>query len=271
MNEPYTPEQTEAIRFFLRECQGARQPRYRVLRCAEELAKVPIQEIAKIAAMLVPNPASVAAKEGLPEKGGDDEKPVQGKATTQKRVNQENPLVVATAKAFELLEIACYGNVELKSTGSYEAGLAKFVKGKKIDEEALEYEAKMPKWEWEDDETAPFDEGLMVIMPDTKLKRADREARFRDWLSDRWREAEPEQNDQQRMIAVGEDIDKMKTSGISRKLFGQACVTLNDDWWNRRISESRVVSGQKGGRRKAGTRDQAQSKSSKPKTAHKIS
>src|SRR4030095_10940967 len=153
-------------------------------------------------------------KEGLPEKGGDDEKPVQGKATTQKRVNQENPLVVATAKAFELLEIACYGNVELKSTGSYEAGLAKFVKGKKIDEEALEYEAKMPKWEWEDDETAPFDEGLMVIMPDTKLKRADREARFRDWLSDRWREAEPEQNDQQRMIAVGEDIDKMKTSGI---------------------------------------------------------
>jgi hypothetical protein len=94
MNEPYAPEQTEAIRFFLRECQGARQPRYRVLRCAEELAKVPIQEIAKIAAMLVPNPASVAAKEGLPEKGGDDEKPVQGKATTQKRVNQENPLVV---------------------------------------------------------------------------------------------------------------------------------------------------------------------------------
>jgi hypothetical protein len=87
MNEPYTPEQTEAIRFFLRECQGAQQPRYRVLRCAEELAKVPIQEVAKIAAMLVHNASSAVATNSPVKKDGDDEKPASGGATS-KRVDE---------------------------------------------------------------------------------------------------------------------------------------------------------------------------------------
>ena len=66
-------------------------------------------------------------------------------------MNQENPLVVATAKAFELLEIAYYGSFELKNTGSYEAGLAKFLEGKRIDEDSLETEASLPKWKWQYD------------------------------------------------------------------------------------------------------------------------
>ena len=114
------------------------------MRCATELAQVPIEEVAKIAAMLVHNAAR--AKDGLPKKEGDDEKTAPSKAATQKRVDQENPLIVATAEAFELLEIAYYGNFGLNDTGSYEAGLAKFAEGKKIDEEGLEGEAKIPNW-----------------------------------------------------------------------------------------------------------------------------
>ncbi len=145
--------------------------RYRVLRCAKELADVPIEEVAKIAAVLVHKLESAAAKDDLPRKDGDDdEKTAPSKATTRKRVDEGNPLVLATAEAFELLEIAYYGKLGLKNTGSYEAGLAKFVEGKKIDEEGLEGFDKMPKWEWKNDETAPFDKGLMVLMPSSSLK-----------------------------------------------------------------------------------------------------
>ena len=190
--------------------------RYRVLRCKKELADVPIEEVAKIAAMLVRNRVSAAAKGGLAKKDGDDEKTAMSYAMTRKRVDEENPLVVATAEAFELLEIAYYGNFGLKDTGSYEAGLANFVEGKRIDEEGLEGVDEMPKWEWENDETAPFDKGLMVLMP--KLKRVEREGRFKAWLSDRARGAKPEQADQERMIEVGENMAKMKTEWHSAEV-----------------------------------------------------
>ena len=196
--------------------------RYRVLRCAKELAAVPIEEVAKIAAMLVRNPASEAAKGGLAKKDGDDEKTATSEATTPKRVDEENPLVVATAEAFELLEIAYYGNFGLKETDSYEAGLAKFVEGRTIDEKFLDGIASSPKWQWQDAETAPFDKGLALLMP--KPKRADREARFKAWLNDRCREAKPEQDDQERMIEVGENIAKMKTSGIPRNYSGKRAL-----------------------------------------------
>ena len=55
--------------------------RYRVLRCVKELDQVPIEEVAKIAAMLVHNAA--AANDGLPKKDGGDEKTAPSKATTQ--------------------------------------------------------------------------------------------------------------------------------------------------------------------------------------------
>ena len=229
--------------------------RYRVLRCAKELEDVPIEEVAKIAAVLVHNLESAAAKDDLSKKNGDDEKTAPSKATTRKRVDEGNPLVLATAEAFELLEIAYYGNFGLKDTGSYEAGLADFVEGKRIDEEGLEAEASLPKLETKYDEYGrkvpeSFDDGLKTLMP--KLKKADREARFRAWLSDRCRETKPEQSDQERMIEVGESIAEMKKNGIPRMLLGQACVTLNDDWWNSRVSETRSVAGRKGGATQGG-------------------
>jgi hypothetical protein len=59
------------------------------MRCAEELAAVPIEEVAKIATRLVCHPARAAAKEDLARKGGDDWNTEQGKAPTQERVDQD--------------------------------------------------------------------------------------------------------------------------------------------------------------------------------------
>ena len=97
----------------------------------------------------------------------------------------------------------------------------------------------------------------MELLPE--LEKADREARFKAWLSNRCREAKPTQDDQARMIEVGEKIAVMKKSGIPRALFGQAAVTLND-WWKRQVSESHSAAGQKGGRPKAGHERSGRSK-----------
>ena len=85
--------------------------RCRKLDCAKELAAVPIQEIAKIAAALARNPGSAAVKDGLQKKDSDDGNTAPGEAMTKKRrkrrerVDERDPLVEATAKTFELLEI----------------------------------------------------------------------------------------------------------------------------------------------------------------------
>ena len=98
---------------------------------------MPIEEVAKIAAILV--------REG-------------GLSSDEK-----NPLVVATAKAFELLEIAYYGNQGLAGNGSYEAGLAEFVEGKRTDDKFLAAVVSLPEWEPKYDEHGqplpePFDD-----------------------------------------------------------------------------------------------------------------
>jgi len=93
------------------------------------------------------------ATKGLVKKDGDDEKPASGEATPRKRVDEENPLVEATAKAFELLEIAYYGNFGLKNDGSYEAGLAEFIHGKKNHEDFLKGIAVIRKWEHKPNES----------------------------------------------------------------------------------------------------------------------
>ena len=83
--------------------------RCRKLDCAKELAAVPIQEVAKIAAALARNPGSAAVKDGLQKKDSDDGNTAPGEAMTGKRrerVDEKDPLVEATAKTFELLEIA---------------------------------------------------------------------------------------------------------------------------------------------------------------------
>ena len=135
----------------------------------EELAKVPIHEVAKIAAALVQNPGSVALKDSPPEKDSDDGKTTRGKATTQKPLDEEGPLVVATAKAFELLEIAYYGKSGLRKEDSYEAGLAEFVEGKKSGEEFLRWSHRFPGGAEYDEQgqplPVPFDEGLKMLIP----------------------------------------------------------------------------------------------------------
>lgn len=225
--------------------------RYRILRCAKELAKVPIEEVAKIAAMLVHNGA--AANDGLPRKDVGDEKIALSKATTQKRVDQENPLVVATAKAFELLEIAYYGNFGLNGKGSYEAGLAKFVEGKKIDEEGLEAEAKIPEWDWKYDEhgkkqPVPFDQGLKELMPLPGYSKAkandERIARFKPFFVC-WLRSDPNEDERELAKKADDAIGEMKRSGIPPREFGKWRVMF-PEWWKRKVSHSCSTAGQQG-------------------------
>jgi hypothetical protein len=121
--------------------------------CKEKLVMVPIHEVAKIATILLNSDGNDAAKERPTPKVSDAGKTALGPATTR-RVNMENPEVAATAKAFELLEIAYYGKQGLADKGSYEAGLADFVERKKIAEDFLAAVESLPKWELEYDEQA---------------------------------------------------------------------------------------------------------------------
>ena len=94
----------------------------------------------------------------------------RGRKPGKSQIDDLNPLVSATAKAFELLEIAYYGKSGLSNEDSYEAGLAEFVEGKKSSEEFLEAVASLPEWEPEHDEQGqplpvPFDEGLKMLIP----------------------------------------------------------------------------------------------------------
>ena len=229
--------------------------KYRKVRAAkEELAKVPIYEVAKIAAALVQNPGSVALKDSPPKKDSDDGKTTRGKATTQKPLDEEGPLVVATAKAFALLEIAYYGKSGLTHEDSYEAGLAEFVEGKKIYEEYLEARAKITKWEPEYDEQGqplpvPFDEGLAKLIPKPGVRASQtvdkRMTLFKAFMIDRYQTARPEQDERERMTEVEDRIAAMKRDGIPPHLFDQWLV-LFPEWWQRKVSEIRSAAGETG-------------------------
>jgi hypothetical protein len=185
--------------------------KFRQLRCAKEVAEVPIQEVAKIAALLV-------------REGGLSS-------------DENNPLVVATAKAFGLLEVAYYGKSGLVNKGSFEAGLAEFVEGKRVDQEFWEGVAKVPKWEWQYDEhgkklPVPFDGGLTVVIPKPGVKASEtadeRMVRFRAWLSDFYSEQEPDA--EKRQVLVGNMIAEMKQKGIPPQLFTIAILQF-PAWW----------------------------------------
>ena len=233
--------------------------KYRALRCAKELAAVPIQEVAKIAATLM-----------------RDGKTAPGEATTRKRVDEENPLVAATADAFELLEIAYYGNLGLVDKDSYEAGLNEFVEGKWIDEEFLEGIASLPKWEWKYDEhgkklPVPFDKGIAVLIPrpgvKARLTADERMTRFKAFVADVYRDVRPEQDEQELMIEVGERVAEMRRDGIPPQLFERARIQF-DDWWGRRKREQSSLAGKAGAAAKEGNPEAAKSRS-KPKRKRK--
>ena len=219
--------------------------RYRVSRYAKDLGE--FEEVAKIAAVLVHNFESAAAKDG------DDEKAAPSKAATRKRVDQGNALVVATEKAFELLEIACYGKSGLKHPGSYEAGLANFVEGKRIHEKGLAAEAKIPKWDWKYDEhgkkqPVPLNQGLKEFMPLPGYSKAkandERIARFKPFYVD-WLRSDPNEDERELAKKADAAIGEMKRSGIPPREFGKWRV-LFPEWWKRKVSHSCSTAGQQG-------------------------
>ena len=192
----------------------------------DALTKVPIQEVAKIAAILV--------REG-------------GLSSDEK-----NPLVVATAKAFELLEIAYYGRQGLADNGSYEAGLAEFVEKKRIDEEFLAAVVLLLEWEPKYDEYGqplpePFDDALKMLIPlpgsSGEKAKDERMVRFKAWLSDFYSEQEPDPD--KRLVLVGSMIEEMKQKGIPSGLLTKA-ILFYPSWWETRLREQKSAAGRKG-------------------------
>ena len=129
---------------------------------------------------------------------------------------------MATAKAFELLEIAYYGSFELKNTGSYEAGLAKFLEGKRIDEDSLETEASLPKWKWQYDkhgEKLPvrFHKGLAALIPKPGVKASQtvdaRMTRFKQFLVDCLR-IDPTEDERELAQKADAKIGEMQRNSI---------------------------------------------------------
>jgi hypothetical protein len=200
--------------------------KYRVLRYAKKLVDVPIEEVAKIAAILV--------REG-------------GLSSDEK-----NPLVVATVKAFELLEIAYYGKQGLADKGSYEAGLAEFVEGRRTYDEFLAAVASLPEWEPKYDEHGqplpePFDDALKMLIPlpgsSGEKAKDERMVRFRAWLSDFYSKQEPDSD--KRLVLVGSMIEEMKQKGIPPGLLTKA-IFFYPSWWETRLREQKSAAGKKG-------------------------
>ena len=200
--------------------------KYRVLRYAKKLVDVPIEEVAKIAAILV--------------------------RETDLSGDEENPLVVATAKAFELLEIAYCGKQGLADNDSYEAGLAEFVEGKRTDDKFLAAVVSLPEWKPKYDEHGqplpePFDDALKMLipLPGSSGERAkdERMVRFRAWLSDFYSEQEPDPD--KRLVLVGSMIEEMKQKGIPPGLLTKA-ILFYPSWWETRLREQKSAAGKKG-------------------------
>jgi hypothetical protein len=202
---------------------------------------------------------------------------------------EKDRLVAATAKAFALLEIASYGQRGLIEADSYAAGLAEFllsaaIKGRDK-EELKKFEsiisddakfrravASLPKWEPEYDaerrpRPVPFDEGLaeLIPMPGVSASKAtdERMVRFKAYLAKLYRDARPEQDEQERMIEVGERIEQMKREGIPAMVFSTACFRYSD-WWDAHQREQNSAAGKKGQEIK-----QARQAASEPKPARK--
>jgi len=115
----------------------------------------------------------------------------------------------------------------------------------------------------------PFDKGLADLIPlppSTKNKPDERMSRFRKFIAQRYREARPEQEEQERMIEVGERVEAMRGAGIPAKFFSVACV-LFPDWWKRSEVARLRDAGALGQAVKKGKQGRVKSKTDKRKGA----
>jgi hypothetical protein len=152
--------------------------KHRELDCAKELAAVPMEEVAKIAAMLLRSSGNMTRRRRKRSKHLDQKDPlVETTAKTYElleiayqkcRKSRESrcqalaivevakiavtlmcdgntPPNEAVVKALELLEIASYGNLGLAGQDSYEVGLSDFVRDKKhVNESGGDHYRELP-------------------------------------------------------------------------------------------------------------------------------
>jgi hypothetical protein len=159
----------------------------------------------------------------------------------------------AIRSAYRLLDIAEHCNQSLKWDASVEAGITSYEDGVNKDDSFYQEANNAPHYEYEFDENGspkpvPFDEGLTILIPlaqNRKEKSAVRRCRFKEYVSQLYLEARPEQCAQERLIEVSERVCKMQKEGIPANVFGTATV-LYQEWWKRSESERHAKDGEKG-------------------------
>jgi len=184
-----------------------------------ELATVPFTEIAHIAATLMR----------------------EGKSTRD-----------AITEAYELLEIAARCQWQLKQGNSYQAGIKDFDENAAMEEGLRARFAVIPKYRFKLDESGqklpvPLDEGLAVLFPlpgVSKTKASiERRKRLERWLIDRWREANPNQSEQEGLKECRDLIARLEKEGIPASKFDKWRVLI-PEWWDAKKREMNAAKAQ---------------------------
>jgi hypothetical protein len=178
----------------------------------QDLAKIPIEAVASIAATLA----------------GRDHAPAD-----------------AVHQAYELLEIAAAGQLSLKASGAWSVGIASVENGKaafqariaaQLPDDVSKKDAEGNRLRGDDGKplSVPFVEAIAALMP--RLKSVDRMPRFKTWLKS---------VEGLSMIEAGERMTQFQRDGIPSQVFQSARVCLAG-WWENHKREIRSEAGQKG-------------------------
>ena len=196
----------------------------------KEIAKIPIETVAGIAAKLA---------------------------------RQDIAPADSVRQAFEILEIAAAGNLSLQVSSSWSVGIDALEKGKAAFQAMIE--AQLPEdismkdeagWRVRGDDgkwlPVDFDKAIAALMP--RLKKGERMPRFKGWL--KAIEGLP-------MIEAGERMAHFQRAGIPGQVFQSARVTFQT-WWE---SHKRGLKAAAGSMARKGTQGRVKSKDDKRKGA----
>lgn len=157
-------------------------------------------------------------------------------------VNGGKTIVEAVGLALEVLDASQWALQYLNPEGyrqGYGYGAKKWLESQAGRALAIKHWASLPKADWKvsangEVEPLPFDDALALLFP--RIKVTDRMPRFREWLAAK---------NESSSIEAGEEIGRLKETGIDQPLFNWCALTMQD-WLGKRIAEKRAASGKKG-------------------------
>jgi len=186
--------------------------RHRTTAFAEEIKKVPADRIAMIATSILKEGGMTAAE--------------------------------ATAKAFEMLELAVAGKLSVDSYEEWKTGIGK-IETVKDSWNATQSDDQVPDVSRRSDEgmplPIPLPDVLNVLMPDRRrIKPTEREPRVRRWIM----EAYESDN-----IEAGDILAAWKREGVPPQAFQHLRTTWRR-WWEDSVRQTRKRSGESGASKK---------------------